>query len=68
LALKTRGCPDLRVSAPGTLLPIGLEEQYGVREFTNADEGLKDVDVVIMLSLQREPMQGGLLPTEREIF
>jgi Aspartate carbamoyltransferase, catalytic chain len=68
LALKTLGCPDIRVIAPRTLLPIGLEEQYGVRVFTNADEGLKDVDVVIMLRLQRERMQGGLLPSEGEFF
>ncbi|MHC3969674.1 aspartate carbamoyltransferase catalytic subunit, partial [Pseudomonas aeruginosa] len=38
------------------------------RVFTNADEGLKDVDVVIMLRLQRERMQGGLLPSEGEFF
>ncbi|MBH9313193.1 aspartate carbamoyltransferase catalytic subunit [Pseudomonas aeruginosa] len=68
LALKTLGCPDIRVIAPRTLLPLGLEEQYGVRVFTNADEGLKDVDVVIMLRLQRERMQGGLLPSEGEFF
>ncbi|MER0767649.1 aspartate carbamoyltransferase catalytic subunit [Pseudomonas aeruginosa] len=68
LALKTLGCPDIRVIAPRTLLPIGLEEQYGVRVFTNADEGLKNVDVVIMLRLQRERMQGGLLPSEGEFF
>ncbi|HEK1347038.1 aspartate carbamoyltransferase catalytic subunit [Pseudomonas aeruginosa] len=68
LALKTLGCPDIRVIAPRTLLPVGLEEQYGVRVFTNADEGLKGVDVVIMLRLQRERMQGGLLPSEGEFF
>ncbi len=39
-----------------------------MRVFTNADEGLKDVDVVIMLRLQRERMQGGLLPSEGEFF
>ncbi|MBB1608195.1 MULTISPECIES: aspartate carbamoyltransferase catalytic subunit [unclassified Pseudomonas] len=68
LALKTLGCPDIRVIAPRTLLPIGLEEVYGVRVFTDANEGLKDVDVVIMLRLQRERMQGGLLPSEGEFF
>lgn len=68
LALKTLGCPDIRVIAPRTLLPIGLEQSYGVRVFTDADEGLKDVDVVIMLRLQRERMQGGLLPSEGEFF
>jgi aspartate carbamoyltransferase catalytic subunit len=68
LALKTLGCPDIRVIAPRTLLPIGLEEVYGVKVFTDANEGLKDVDVVIMLRLQRERMQGGLLPSEGEFF
>ena len=68
LALKTLGCPDIRVIAPKTLLPIGLEESYGVRVFTDANEGLKDVDVVIMLRLQRERMQGGLLPSEGEFY
>ncbi|MGQ7959796.1 aspartate carbamoyltransferase catalytic subunit [Pseudomonas sp. SP16.1] len=68
LALKTLGCPDIRVIAPKTLLPIGLEESYGVRVFTDANEGLKNVDVVIMLRLQRERMQGGLLPSEGEFY
>ena len=68
LALKTLGCPDIRVIAPRTLLPVGLEQTYGVKVFTNADEGLKDVDVVIMLRLQRERMAGGLLPSEGEFF
>ena len=68
LALKILGCPDIRVIAPRTLLPIGLEEVYGVKVFTDANEGLRDVDVVIMLRLQRERMQGGLLPSEGEFF
>jgi len=68
LALKTLGCPDIRVIAPKTLLPIGLEESYGVRVFSDANEGLKGVDVVIMLRLQRERMTGGLLPSEGEFY
>ncbi|EZH78061.1 aspartate carbamoyltransferase catalytic subunit [Ectopseudomonas composti] len=68
LALKTLGCTDIRVIAPKTLLPIGLEQSYGVRVFSDANEGLKDVDVVIMLRLQRERMQGGLLPSEGEFY
>ncbi len=68
LALKTLGCPDIRVIAPKTLLPIGLEESYGVRVFSDANEGLRDVDVVIMLRLQRERMTGGLLPSEGEFY
>ncbi len=38
LALKTLGCPDIRVIAPKTLLPIGLEESYSVRVFSDADD------------------------------
>ena len=67
LALKTLGCPDIRVIAPKTLLPIGIE-QYGVKVYTDMTEGLKDVDVVIMLRLQRERMTGGLLPSEGEFY
>ena len=67
LALKTLGCPDIRVIAPKTLLPKGIE-QYGVRVFNDMNEGLRDVDVVIMLRLQRERMQGGLLPSEGEFY
>ena len=67
IALKTLGCPDIRVIAPKTLLPIGLE-QYGVNVYTDITQGLKDVDVIIMLRLQRERMQGGLLPSEGEFY
>lgn len=68
LALKTLGCSDIRVIAPRTLLPTGLEDLYGVTVFTDADQGLRDVDVIIMLRLQRERMMGGLLPSESEFF
>ncbi|WP_010485667.1 aspartate carbamoyltransferase catalytic subunit [Pseudomonas sp. S9] len=67
IALKTLGCPDIRVIAPKTLLPVGIE-QFGVTTYSNMDAGLKDVDVVIMLRLQRERMQGGLLPSEGEFY
>ncbi|MBB2898771.1 aspartate carbamoyltransferase catalytic subunit [Pseudomonas sp. SORGH_AS199] len=68
LALRTLGCRDIRVVAPRTLLPVGLEELYGVRTCTDLAEGLDGVDVVIMLRLQRERMQGGLLPSEGEYY
>ena len=67
IALKTLGCPDIRVIAPGPLLPVGLE-QYGVSVHHNIEQGLKDVDVVIMLRLQRERMRSGLLPSESEFY
>ncbi len=66
-ALTTLGVPEVRVIAPLTLLPAGLE-QMGVRVFTDMAEGLKGVDVVIMLRLQNERMRGALLPSAQEYF
>jgi aspartate carbamoyltransferase catalytic subunit len=66
-ALTTLGVPEVRVIAPLTLMPPGLE-QMGVRTFTDMREGLKGVDVVIMLRLQNERMRGALLPSAQEFF
>ena len=66
-ALTTLGVPEVRAIGPHTLLPGGLD-QMGVRVFTNMDEGLKDVDVIIMLRLQNERMSGALLPSAGEYF
>jgi len=66
-ALTTMGVPEVRAIAPLTLLPPGLE-QMGVRVFTDMREGLRGVDVVIMLRLQNERMRGALLPSAQEFF
>ena len=66
-ALTTLGVPEVRAIGPLTLLPSGLE-QMGVRVFTDMAEGLKGVDVVIMLRLQNERMRGALLPSAQEYF
>ena len=66
-ALTTLGVPEVRVIAPYTLLPSGIE-QMGVRVFTDMREGLRDVDVVMMLRLQNERMRGPLLPSAGEFF
>ena len=66
-ALTTLGVPEVRVIGPHTLLPGGLE-QMGVRVFTDMNEGLKGVDVIIMLRLQNERMTGALLPSAQEYF
>ena len=68
LALQTLGCQNIRVIGPKTLLPVGLTEQYKVKAFTNMEEGIEGVDVIIMLRLQKERMKGGLLPSEAEFF
>ncbi len=65
--LTTLGVPEVRVIAPLTLLPPGVE-QMGVRVFTDMRAGLKDVDVIIMLRLQNERMRGALMPSAQEYF
>ncbi|MGZ5032032.1 MAG: aspartate carbamoyltransferase catalytic subunit [Usitatibacter sp.] len=66
-ALKTLGVPELRVIGPKTLIPTAVE-RLGVRVFNDMAEGLKDCDVVIMLRLQNERMNGALLPSAGEFF
>ncbi|MCE7028236.1 aspartate carbamoyltransferase catalytic subunit [Jiella sp. CBK1P-4] len=58
---------EVRVVAPSTLLPSGID-QMGVRVFRRMDEGLKGADVVMMLRLQRERMEGAFVPSVREYF
>jgi aspartate carbamoyltransferase catalytic subunit len=65
--LTTLGVPEVRAIGPRTLLPGGLE-QMGVRVFNDMNEGLKGVDVIIMLRLQNERMTGALLPSAQEYF
>ena len=66
-ALKTLGVPDLRVIGPKTLVPAQVE-RLGVRVFHDMAAGLRDCDVVIMLRLQNERMNGALLPSAGEFF
>ena len=57
----------VRLVGPQTLLPSGID-QFGVEVFHNLEEGLADVDVVMMLRLQRERMDGAFIPSEREYY
>ncbi len=66
-ALTTLGVPEVRVIAPKTLLPSGIE-RLGVRVFNDMKAGLRGVDVVMMLRLQNERMQSALLPSAQEYF
>ncbi len=66
-ALNILNAGEVRVVAPRTLLPIDTES-LGVQVYSNLEQGLADVDVVIMLRLQKERMRGALLPSEKEYF
>ena len=64
--LNTLGA-EVRVIAPATLIPKGIES-LGVRIFYDMKSGLKDVDIIIMLRLQLERMSGSFVPSIREYF
>ncbi len=66
-ALTTLHVPEVRVIGPKTLIPRDVE-QLGVQVFHDMAQGLRDVDVVIMLRLQNERMNGALLPSRDEYF
>ena len=67
LALNILGAAEVRVIAPKTLLPAFVET-LGVTVSHNLTEGLKDIDVIIMLRLQKERMTSALLPSESEYY
>ncbi|NNJ67905.1 MAG: aspartate carbamoyltransferase catalytic subunit [Boseongicola sp.] len=57
----------VRLVGPPTLMPSGAED-WGVEVYDDMHEGLKDADVVMMLRLQKERMDGAFIPSEREYF
>ena len=66
-ALTTLGCPEIRVIGPKTLLPRNVDN-LGVHVYHDMRQGLKDVDVIMMLRLQNERMQGALLASAQEFY
>lgn len=57
----------VRVIAPSTLLPSN-PDRLGAEVFTDMWRGLEDADVVMMLRLQHERMDGAYVPSSREFF
>jgi len=66
-ALNTLGVGELRVIGPKTLIPATFGNM-GAHIYHDMEQGLAGVDVIIMLRLQKERMQGALLPSESEYF
>jgi len=66
ILLNTLGA-RVRVVAPSTLLPPGIE-RFGVEVFRDMREGLAGADIVMMLRLQRERMNGSFVPSVQEYF
>jgi len=64
--LNTMGA-RVRIVAPSTLLPPAAH-RLGAEPFTDMNKGLDGADIVMMLRLQRERMQGSYVPSTREYF
>jgi len=64
-ALRTLGAREIRVVAPRTLIPSGIES-LGVVPYYDIEAGLDGADVVMLLRLQRERMAGAFLPSPGE--
>ncbi|TAL79208.1 MAG: aspartate carbamoyltransferase catalytic subunit [Beijerinckiaceae bacterium] len=67
ILLLSRLGARLRVVGPSTLLPSAFE-RLGVEVFRDMKNGLADADIVMMLRLQKERMNGGFVPSSREYF
>lgn len=70
-ALATLGVPDIRLVGPKTLLPTAAATMIPgapLAVYHDLASGLRGVDVVMMLRLQNERMQGALLPSPQEYF
>jgi len=65
--LLTKLGADVWVCGPATLIPPGIE-RLGVHTSTAVDEAVADADVIMMLRIQQERMQGAFFPSTREYF
>jgi aspartate carbamoyltransferase catalytic subunit len=65
--LLTKLGAEVWLSGPPTMVPTGIE-RLGVRVTTSVDEAVSDADVIMMLRIQQERMQGAYFPSVREYF
>ena len=67
IQLLTKMGADVWVSGPPTLIPAGMRD-FGVRATANVDEAVADADVIMLLRIQLERMEGAYFPSLREYF
>ncbi len=63
--LKKMGA-NVKIAAPATLVPYGIEEKFGVKVYHNIEEALPDTDVIYALRIQLERAAAAFIPTLRE--
>ena len=67
IQLLTKMGADVWVSGPPTLIPAGMRD-FGVRATSHVDEAVADADVIMLLRIQLERMEGAYFPSLREYF
>lgn len=66
-ALSALGVPDIRLIGPKNLMPDNIKVS-NIKIFDSMEKGLKDVDVIMMLRIQKERMTGDNIPSEADYF
>jgi len=56
---------EVRIAGPPTMMPVGIE-QLGVKPCGSMEEAIDGVDVICMLRIQQERLEGALFPSVRE--
>ncbi|MGH9237181.1 MAG: aspartate carbamoyltransferase catalytic subunit [Vicinamibacterales bacterium] len=67
IQLLTKMGADVWVSGPPTLIPAGMRD-FGVTATAHVDEAVADADVIMLLRIQLERMEGAYFPSQREYF
>ena len=66
-ALSALGVPDIRLIGPKNLMPGNIKVS-NIKIYDSMEKGLKDVDVIMMLRIQKERMTGDNIPSEEDYF
>ena len=67
ILLLTKMGAEVWVCGPPTLIPAEIA-RFGVRATSNVNEAVQDADVIMLLRIQLERMEGAFFPSLREYF
>ena len=65
--LNKLGVKEVRVIGPESLMPKNIND-LNIKAFSSMNEGLKNVDAILMLRIQKERMRKNTIPSEKEYF
>ena len=65
--LNKLGVKEVRVIGPESLMPKNIND-LNIKAFSSMNDGLKNVDAILMLRIQKERMRKNTIPSEKEYF